>query len=58
VVTADGAALVCNSVYYRTPQGGQVFSAGTRSWEDFLSGPARSPAVVRMTDNVLKRLEA
>jgi hypothetical protein len=58
VVTEDGTALVCNTVYYRTAGGGQVFSAGTWNWEDFVSGPGRSQAVVRMTDNVLRRFGA
>ena len=58
VVTASGAALVSNTIYYRTAGGGQVFSVGTWSWQDFLSGPGRSQAVVRMTDNVLRRFGA
>ena len=58
VVTALGWSLVCNSVYYRADGGGQVFSAGTRAWQDFLEGPDANPAVIRMTENVFRRLMA
>jgi hypothetical protein len=58
VVTASGSAMVSNTIYYRTARGGQVFSVGTWSWQEFLSGPGRSQAVVRMTDNVLRRFGA
>lgn len=58
VVTASGKHLVCNTVYYRTPSGGQVFSAGTRAWQDLLTGPGTNAAVVRLTENVFTHLLA
>jgi hypothetical protein len=58
VVTASGTPLVCNTIYYRAAGGGQVFSAGTWSWQDFLNGPKTNAAVVRMTENVLAHLGA
>jgi len=58
VVTASGTPLVCNSIYYRSAGGGQVFSAGTRAWPDFLTGPHQSAIVVRMTENVFGHLLA
>jgi hypothetical protein len=56
VVTASGVPLVCNTVYYAVSGGGQVFSAGTWSWEDFLDGPQQDANVVRMTENLFSHL--
>jgi hypothetical protein len=58
VVTALGTHLVCNTVYYRVAGGGQVFSAGTRAWQDFLNGPNTNGAVIRMTENAFRGLIA
>jgi hypothetical protein len=55
VVTVAGAALFCNTVDYRVPGGGEVFSAGTWSWQDFLTGPSTNASVVRMTENLFAR---
>jgi hypothetical protein len=58
VVKTGGAPSHCNTVYYRAAHGGQVFSAGTWSWEDFLTGRGQDAAVVRMTNNLLVRFGA
>jgi len=58
VVTASGQPLVCNTIYYQAVGGGQVFSVGTWSWQDFLGGPRQNAAVVRMTENVFTRFGA
>jgi hypothetical protein len=54
VVTSEGKPLICNTIYYRATGGGQVFSAGTRNWQDFLTGSNRNAAVVRLTENVFQ----
>lgn len=53
VVKNSGARARCHSTYYQSPGGGQVFSAGTWSWEDFLEGPRTTADVVTMTRNLL-----
>jgi hypothetical protein len=58
VVTASGKSLACNTVYYRSASGGQVFSAGTRAWQDLLTGPGTNKAVVRLTANIFTHLLA
>ena len=58
VVKADGSASHCDSVYYRGSRGSQVFSAGTWTWEDFLTGRGRNDDVVTMTNNLLARFGA
>jgi hypothetical protein len=58
VVKMGGVHTRCDTVYYTAAHGGQVFSAGTWSWEDFLFGRSQNAAVVRMTTNLMARLGA
>src|ERR1041385_1418412 len=57
-VVKSGQPSRCDSVYYRSAGGGQVFSAGTWNWEDFLDGPKQHADVVTMTSNLLRRFGA
>jgi len=58
VVKMGGVHTHCDTVYYTAAHGGQVFSAGTWSWEDFLFGRQQDTAVVRMTSNLMAHFGA
>jgi len=58
VVKVGGARTHCDTVYYQVPSGAQVFSAGTWSWEDFITGRTANPDVVMMTNNILTHFGA
>lgn len=57
-VVKSGVPTHCDSVYYRTPRGAHVFSAGTWIWEDFIDGRQETADVVTMTNNLLRRFGA
>jgi hypothetical protein len=57
-VVKSGRPSHCDSVYYQTRRGSQVFSAGTWSWEDFIDGRQETSDVVTMTNNLLRRFGA
>jgi hypothetical protein len=58
VVKMGGVHTRCDTVYYTAAHGGQVFSAGTWNWEDFLFGRQQDSAVVGMTRNLMAHFGA
>ncbi len=65
-LSIDGQTYIQNSVIYKTPQGGWVFSSGTIGWEFALDfdpsysffGDKTSPAISTISKNILNRMLA
>ncbi len=56
-INKNGSPDFSDSTYYKLPNGGQVFDAGTLEWSWGLdpSKPTYSPQLVKITENILNR---